>query len=113
MTTTCRRPTADVSARGMMAKAGASAASGGKKKGGKGGGGGGDGAKDSAGEHGLGVTPINFLKDGKDPSVMPDEEYPEWLWNMQVCMVCTILTHTRAHLLFCSPPYSQENVASQ
>ncbi|CAM9715336.1 unnamed protein product [Ectocarpus sp. 6 AP-2014] len=66
----------------MMAKAGASAASGGRK-GGKGGGGG-DSAKDSAGEHGLGVTPINFLKDGKDPSVMPDEEYPEWLWNMQL-----------------------------
>ncbi|CAM9664903.1 unnamed protein product [Ectocarpus sp. 12 AP-2014] len=79
-TTTCPRPTAGVSARGMMAKAGASAASGGKK----GGKGGGDSAKDSAGEHGLGVTPINFLKDGKDPSVMPDEEYPEWLWNMQL-----------------------------
>lgn len=66
----------------MAAKA---AAGGGKKGGGKGKGGGGAGdAKDNKGEHGLGVTPINFLKDGKDPSVMPDEDYPEWLWNMQV-----------------------------
>lgn len=65
----------------MMAKAGAGG--GGGKKGGKGGGGGGD-PKDDKGEHGLGVTPINYLKDGKDPSVMPDEDYPEWLWNMQV-----------------------------
>ncbi|CAN0402213.1 unnamed protein product, partial [Hapterophycus canaliculatus] len=64
-----------------MAKA---AAPGGKKggKGGKGGAGGGADAKDSAGEHGLGVIPINFRKDGKDPSVMPDEDYPDWLWNM-------------------------------
>lgn len=66
-----------------MAKA---APAGGKKggKGGKGGAGGGGDAKDSAGEHGLGVVPINYRKDGKDPSVMPDEDYPEWLWNMQV-----------------------------
>ncbi|CAM9234879.1 unnamed protein product [Pylaiella littoralis] len=72
----------DVIARGMAAKA---AAGGGKKGGGKGKGGGGAGdAKDNKGEHGLGVTPINFLKDGKDPSVMPDEDYPEWLWNMQL-----------------------------
>lgn len=62
-----------------MAKAGAGAGGG---KGGKGGGGG--DAKDDKGEHGLGVTPINYLKDGKDPSVMPDESYPDWLWNMQV-----------------------------
>eukprot|EP00903_Cladosiphon_okamuranus_P008525 g8185.t1 len=70
-------------ARGMMAKAGG-------KKGGKAGGGGGGGGsgsgdpKDNKGEHGLGVTPINYLKDGKDPSVMPDEDYPDWLWNMQL-----------------------------
>eukprot|EP00752_Nemacystus_decipiens_P008059 g7203.t1 len=63
----------------MMAKAGA-----GGKKGGKGGGDGSGDAKDNKGEHGLGVTPINYLKDGKDPSVMPDEEYPDWLWNMQL-----------------------------
>lgn len=66
-----------------MAKA---AAAGGKKggKGGKGGAGGAADSKDNAGEHGLGVIPINYLKDGKDPSVLPDEEYPDWLWNMQV-----------------------------
>lgn len=66
---------------------------GGGKKGDKDGGGGAD-AKDNKGEHGLGVTPINYFKDGKDPSVKPDEEYPEWLWNLQVgstwvsCALC-------------------------
>ncbi len=30
------------------------------------------------------MTPINYLKDGTDPSVMPDDQYPDWLWNMQV-----------------------------
>lgn len=60
-----------------MAKA---AAGGGGKKGGQGA----AEAKDGSGDHGLGVVPINYLKDGKDPSIKPDEEYPDWLWNMQV-----------------------------
>ena len=24
---------------------------------------------------------LNYLKDGKDPVAMKDEEYPEWLWE--------------------------------
>ena len=66
--------------RGMMAKAGKAPAGGGGKKGDAAGGGG-----DVKGDYGLGVVPINYLKDGKDVPIKPDEEYPDWLWNMQVC----------------------------
>lgn len=68
-----------VVARGMAAKTGKGGAAGGKKKGGV------VEIKESKGEHGLGVVPINYLKDGTDPSIKQDEEYPEWLWSMQVC----------------------------
>lgn len=27
------------------------------------------------------ITGLNYLKDGKDPVAMKDEEYPEWLWE--------------------------------
>ena len=25
---------------------------------------------------------INYLKEGSDPPLLPDSEYPEWLWNI-------------------------------
>eukprot|EP00904_Undaria_pinnatifida_P012733 jgi/Undpi1/8590/HiC_scaffold_25.g11055.m1 len=62
-----------------MAKAGKAPAGGGGKKGDAAGGGG-----DVKGDYGLGVVPINYLKDGKDVPIKPDEEYPDWLWNMQL-----------------------------
>ena len=67
----------------MVAKASAAAATGGGKKVGNGERG---GAKTKGGsdEHGLGVIPINYLKDGEDPPLKPDGEYPEWLFKMQV-----------------------------
>ncbi|CAM9467213.1 unnamed protein product [Ascophyllum nodosum] len=67
----------------MVAKASAAAATGGGKKVGNGGRG---GAKTKGGsdEHGLGVIPINYLKDGEDPPLKPDGEYPEWLFKMQM-----------------------------
>lgn len=33
---------------------------------------------------GYGVIPINYLKDGTHPPIKPDEEYPDWLWNLPV-----------------------------
>ncbi|CAM9285142.1 unnamed protein product, partial [Choristocarpus tenellus] len=30
------------------------------------------------------TIPVNFLKDGSDPIIKSDEEYPEWLWNLEV-----------------------------
>lgn len=27
------------------------------------------------------MTGLNYLKDGKDPVALKDEEYPEWLWE--------------------------------
>ncbi|CBK22017.2 uncharacterized protein [Blastocystis hominis] len=28
------------------------------------------------------LIPINIYVDGKDPEVLPDDQYPEWLWHM-------------------------------
>ncbi|KAI8147101.1 mitochondrial ribosomal protein L37-domain-containing protein [Fennellomyces sp. T-0311] len=28
------------------------------------------------------LTGINFLKDGKDPVALDDNEYPDWLWDL-------------------------------
>ncbi|CAN0095862.1 unnamed protein product, partial [Discosporangium mesarthrocarpum] len=28
--------------------------------------------------------PVNFLKNGADPVVKSDDEYPDWLWNLEV-----------------------------
>eukprot|EP00967_Tisochrysis_lutea_P046559 scaffold56570_cov34-Tisochrysis_lutea.AAC.5 len=28
------------------------------------------------------VRGCNILKDGEDPTIKPDEEYPDWLWTM-------------------------------
>lgn len=28
------------------------------------------------------VRGCNILKEGEDPTMKPDEEYPEWLWTM-------------------------------
>lgn len=27
------------------------------------------------------LTGLNFMKGGKDPVAMKDEDYPEWLWS--------------------------------
>lgn len=27
-------------------------------------------------------TGLNILKDGKDPELMPDDQYPDWLWTI-------------------------------
>ena len=27
-------------------------------------------------------TGMNILKDGKDPELMPDDQYPDWLWTI-------------------------------
>ena len=27
-------------------------------------------------------TGLNILKDGKDPELMPDDQYPDWLWTL-------------------------------
>jgi hypothetical protein len=36
-----------------------------------------DNAKD------LGTIPVNIMKDGSDPPVLPDEEYPDWVFRLQ------------------------------
>mmetsp|Transcript_15942 Transcript_15942/g.21076 ORF Transcript_15942/g.21076 Transcript_15942/m.21076 type:complete len:90 (-) Transcript_15942:404-673(-) len=28
-------------------------------------------------------VPINFYKDGQDPLIKPDEDYPDWMWNLK------------------------------
>lgn len=60
------------------------AAGGGKKKGSKGG-----AAADAPKVSSLSkevkastVVGANILKDGTDPKVLPDSEYPEWLWHL-------------------------------
>ena len=30
----------------------------------------------------LGSVPINLMKEGADPPILPDEEYPEWVWGL-------------------------------
>ena len=57
---------------------------GGKKKGSKGGGAG-DAPKGSTLSKELKSTTTvgaNILKDGTDPKVLPDSEYPDWLWHL-------------------------------
>ncbi|XP_078433039.1 large ribosomal subunit protein mL54-like [Wolffia australiana] len=52
------------------------------KKGGKGGG---DAPKASTISLEVKKTTVvgaNILKDGADPKILPDEEYPEWLWRL-------------------------------
>lgn len=36
------------------------------------------------GQGGLGVVPVNFFKDKTHPPIKPDEEYPNWLWELEV-----------------------------
>ena len=31
----------------------------------------------------LGSIPVNIMKNGEDPAVLPDEEYPEWVFRLQ------------------------------
>lgn len=53
------------------------------KKGGKGGAG--DAPKASALTKEMKSTTVfgaNILKDGADPKIMPDSEYPDWLWHL-------------------------------
>ncbi|CAM9769415.1 unnamed protein product, partial [Phaeothamnion confervicola] len=28
------------------------------------------------------TLPLNHLKDGQDPKILPTDQYPEWLWNL-------------------------------
>jgi hypothetical protein len=30
----------------------------------------------------LGTIPVNIMKNGEDPPVLPDEEYPEWVFQL-------------------------------
>lgn len=30
------------------------------------------------------VRGCNILKDGEDPTIKPDEEYPDWLWTIHI-----------------------------
>jgi len=53
------------------------------KKGGKGGAG--DAPKESVLTKEMKSTTVfgaNILKDGADPKIMPDSEYPDWLWHL-------------------------------
>lgn len=59
------------------------AAGGAKKKGPKGGAG--DGPKASLISKEVKSTTVygaNILKEGQDPKVLPDSEYPDWLWHL-------------------------------
>ncbi|VFQ61598.1 unnamed protein product [Cuscuta campestris] len=61
------------------------AAGGGKAKKGSKGGGATDGPKVSSLSKEVKSTTVvgaNILKDGTDPKVLPDNEYPEWLWHL-------------------------------
>ncbi|KAF3334231.1 54S ribosomal protein L37 [Carex littledalei] len=54
------------------------------KKGGKGGGAA-DGTKDSALSNEIKSTTVfgaNILKEGADPKILPEKEYPDWLWGL-------------------------------
>ena len=61
----------------------APAAKKGKKGGDEGGGGGGGGAEAPVGDTSK-VAPVNIHKEGKDPPLLPDNEYPEWLFEIRV-----------------------------
>ncbi|XP_010497430.1 PREDICTED: 39S ribosomal protein L54, mitochondrial-like, partial [Camelina sativa] len=57
------------------------------KKGGKGGGGGGagDAPKGSSLSKEIKSTTVvgaNTLKEGSDPKILPDSDYPQWLWHL-------------------------------
>ncbi|KAL8522514.1 hypothetical protein ACS0TY_012617 [Phlomoides rotata] len=59
------------------------AAGGGKSK--KGSKGGGDGPQASLLTKEVKSTTVfgaNILKDGQDPKILPDSEYPDWLWHL-------------------------------
>ncbi|KAI3409003.1 uncharacterized protein J3R85_019880 [Psidium guajava] len=61
------------------------AAAGGKAKKGSKGGAAGDAAKASILSKEVKSTTVvgaNILKDGADPKVLPDSEYPDWLWHL-------------------------------
>lgn len=61
----------------------APAAKKGKKGGDEGGGGGGAGAEAPVGDVSK-VAPINIHKEGKDPQLLPDDQYPDWLFDIRV-----------------------------
>jgi len=61
----------------------APAAKKGKKGGDEGGGGGGAGAEAPVGDVSK-VAPINIHKEGKDPPLLPDDQYPDWLFDIRV-----------------------------
>ncbi|KAL2505297.1 Mitochondrial ribosomal protein L37 [Abeliophyllum distichum] len=61
------------------------AAGGGKAKKGSKGGGAADAPKTSTLSKELKSTTVvggNILKDGLDPTILPDSEYPDWLWHL-------------------------------
>jgi len=55
----------------------------GKKGGDEGGGGGGAGAEAPVGDASK-VAPINIHKEGKDPPLLSDDQYPDWLFDIRV-----------------------------
>ncbi|KAJ8750078.1 hypothetical protein K2173_013993 [Erythroxylum novogranatense] len=54
------------------------------KKGAKGGGAASDTPKETLSKEVKSTTVVgaNILKDGADPKVLPDSEYPDWLWHL-------------------------------
>ncbi|XP_059637678.1 large ribosomal subunit protein mL54-like [Cornus florida] len=57
---------------------------GGKAKKGSKGGGAADGTKSTLSKEVKSTTVVgaNILKDGADPKILPDSEYPDWLWRL-------------------------------
>lgn len=52
------------------------------------------------------ITGLNYLKDGKDPVAMKDEDYPEWLWDCLSVMKKSDAADDDAGDEFCSCPPS-------
>jgi len=60
------------------------------------------------------VRGANILKDGADPPILPDSEYPDWLWTMCVTAASPegACTHPLALTLPVPPPAAQTSAES-
>lgn len=83
MATSCAKLSRRISLMGVPAGSRGFAAGGAKAK--KGSKGGGDAPKASTISNEVKASTVvgaNILKDGVDPKVMPDADYPDWLWRL-------------------------------